>query len=97
MVQFKKEEQDKDKFRDTLATIDEKGKRVWVYAKKPKGRLTTYRNIHGIILMIFLFGGPFLKINGQPLLLLNFLERKIVILGVQFWPQDVHLFYFSSL
>lgn len=97
MVQFKKEEQDKDKFRDTLATIDEKGKRVWVYAKKPKGRLTTYRNILGIILMIFLFAGPFLKINGQPLLLLNFLERKIVILGVQFWPQDFHLFFLTMI
>jgi cytochrome c oxidase accessory protein FixG len=97
MVQFKKEEWDKDKFRDTLATIDEKGKRVWVYAKKPKGKLTTYRNIFGLILLVFFFAVPFIKINGQPMLLLNFIERKIVILGVQFWPQDFHLFFLAMV
>ena len=32
-------------FRDKLATIDDKGKRLWVFAKIPKGKLTTYRNI----------------------------------------------------
>ncbi len=97
MVQFKKEELDKDKFRDTLATIDEKGKRVWVYAKKPKGKFTTYRNIFGLILLVFFFAGPFIKINGQELLLLNFIERKIVIFGVQFWPQDFHLFFLAMV
>lgn len=37
MVQFKKEEKEKVDFRDRLATIDEKGSRVWVYAKNLKG------------------------------------------------------------
>jgi len=97
MVQFKKEEPDKDKFRDTLATIDEKGKRIWVYAKKPKGKFTTYRNILGLILLALFFAGPFIKINGQELLLLNFIERKIVIFGVQFWPQDFHLFFLAMV
>ena len=77
-----------DNFRDRLSTIDDKGKRFWIFAKKPKGKLTTYRNIVGIVLLAFLFIGPFLKINGQEFLLLNFLERKFVIFGTQFWPQD---------
>jgi len=98
MVQFNKEEEKKEvNFRDRLATIDEKGKRLWVYAKKPKGKLTTARNIVGIILLIFFFAAPFIKINGNPLLLLNFIERKIVILGVQFWPQDFHLFFLAMI
>jgi len=97
MVQFKKEEKDDNKFRDNLATIDDKGKRLWVYAKKPKGEFTTYRNIFGIILLILFFAVPFIKINGQAMLLLNFIERKIVILGVQFWPQDFHLFFLAMV
>lgn len=84
-------------FRDKLATIDEKGKRLWVYAKMPKGRLTTFRNIAGIFLLIVFFAGPFITINGHPLLLLNFIDRKIVIFGMQFWPQDFHLFFLAML
>lgn len=97
MVQYKKEEKEKVSFRDRLATIDESGKRVWVYAKKPKGRLTNWRYIVGFIFMIFFFTAPFIRIGGQPLLLLNFIERKIVVFGVQFWPQDFHLFFLAML
>ncbi len=97
MVQFKRKEEEKASFRDSLATIDSKGKRLWVYAKKPKGKLTNYRTIVGTILLLFLFTGPFLKINGNPILLLNFIERKIFILGMQFWPQDFHLFFLAML
>jgi len=97
MVQFKPEEKQKDSFRDTLATIDKSGKRVWVFAKKAKGKLTTWRNIVGIFLLIVFLATPFIKINGNPLLLLNFIERKIVILGVQFWPQDFHLFFLAMI
>jgi cytochrome c oxidase accessory protein FixG len=97
MVQYKKEEPEKPDFRDHLATIDEKGKRVWVYAKKPKGSLTTWRNIAGFILLAVFFTAPFITINGQPLLLLNFIDRKFVILGIQFWPQDFHLFFLGMI
>jgi cytochrome c oxidase accessory protein FixG len=97
MVQFKKEEQEKTDFRDRLATIDEKGKRVWVYAKKPKGRLTFWRNIVGFALIIFFFTAPFITIHNEPLLLLNFIKREIVLLGVRFWPQDFHLFFLAMI
>ena len=97
MVQFKKEEKEKTDFRDRLATIDEKGRRIWVYAKKPKGRLTTWRNIVGFILLIFFFTAPFIRIHGEPLLLLNFIKRDIVLLGVRFWPQDFHLFFLAMI
>ncbi len=97
MVQFKREEADPVSFRDHLATIDNKGKRLWVYAKKPKGKLTNYRSLVAYLLLLFLFSGPFLKINGNPVLLLNFIERKIFILGMQFWPQDFHLFFLAML
>lgn len=98
MAEIKKEDSTaRNSFRDQLATIDSKGKRLWVFAKKPKGKLTTYRNIVGIFLLALLIAGPFLKINGQAFLLLNFIDRKIVILGMQFWPQDFHLFFLAML
>lgn len=97
MVQFKKQDPEKPDFRDQLATIDKKGKRLWVYAKKPKGPLTTWRNIVGFVLLAFFIAGPFLRINGQPLLLLNFIDREFIILGMQFWPQDFHLFFLGMI
>src|SRR5689334_22153041 len=36
-----------------------------------------------------MFAGPFIRIHGNPLLLLNFVERKFIILGQIFWPQDM--------
>jgi cytochrome c oxidase accessory protein FixG len=75
-------------FRDTIATVDEKGKRIWIYPKKPSGNLHRWRVVVTVFLLSLLFGGPFLKINSQPFLLLNVFERKFVILGQVFWPQD---------
>ncbi|MFO7256927.1 MAG: cytochrome c oxidase accessory protein CcoG [Bacteroidota bacterium] len=80
-----------DEFRDSIATVDERGKRVWIYPKKPSGYYHTLRAIVAVILLIIFFAGPFIRINGQPLLLLNFLERKFVIMGQPFWPQDFFL------
>ena len=32
-----------DNYRDHISTVDTEGKRIWVYAKKPKGKFTNYR------------------------------------------------------
>ncbi|MHA7102030.1 cytochrome c oxidase accessory protein CcoG [Roseivirga pacifica] len=77
-----------EQFRDSIATVDEKGKRIWVYPKKPKGRYHNKRVIVSVVLLAILFAGPFIKIGGEPFLLLNIFERKFSILGMVFWPQD---------
>ncbi|MFV1883564.1 MAG: cytochrome c oxidase accessory protein CcoG [Balneola sp.] len=87
----------KDKYRDHLATVNEKGGRNWIYPKKPSGRYYKARNIVAFFLLAFFFAGPFLEINGQPLLMINILEREFVIFGVRFWPQDLHLLVFGML
>lgn len=87
----------KDTFRDHLATVNEEGKRNWIYPKKPGGRYYKARNIVAVLLLLVFFSGPFITINGQPLLLLNVLERKFVIFGMAFWPQDLHLLVFGAL
>ncbi|MGB3779478.1 MAG: cytochrome c oxidase accessory protein CcoG [Tunicatimonas sp.] len=83
---------DQPSFRDTLSTVDAQGKRVWVYPKKPKGKFYNARTWVSVTLLAVLFSGPFVRINGEPLLLLNVLERKFVIFGQVFWPQDFYLF-----
>ena len=80
-----------ESFRDHLSTVDETGKRIWVYPKKPKGKLTNYRQLVAFLLLLILFGSPFLKVDGQPFLLFNFFERKFIIFGQIFWPQDFFL------
>ena len=88
---------DKTDFRDKVSTVDKSGKRVWVYPKKPKGRFTNWRNIVNAVLLLILFSGPFIRIGGQPLLMLNIIERKFVIFGQIFWPQDFYLFGLATL
>ncbi|MFP9099606.1 cytochrome c oxidase accessory protein CcoG [Flavobacterium sp. RHBU_24] len=80
-----------DEFRDRLGTIDEDGKRAWVYPKKPNGKWYNYRKITGWVLLAFLFAAPFIKVNGNQLLLFNVLERRFNVFGFPFWPQDFYL------
>ena len=84
-------------FRDYIGTIDEKGKRRWIFPKKPAGKFTNYRTYVSWLLLFLLFLGPHLKINGEPMFLFNVLERKFIIFGNIFWPQDFHLFVLAML
>src|SRR3954467_4128515 len=77
-----------EEFRDSIATVDAKGKRVWVYPKKPGGAMHTRRVVVTVFLLALFFFGPVLTIGGKPLLLLNVFERRFVIFGQAFWPQD---------
>lgn len=88
---------DTQKFRDKISTVDEKGKRFWIFPKKPKGNLHRARIIVSVILLAIMFITPFLRINGKPVLLLNIIKREFVIFGVGFWPQDFHLFVIATL
>ncbi len=81
-----------DSFRDRAATIDEQGKRKWVFAYKPRGRFYSARTLLTYLYLILFFGLPFLKYKGEPFLLLNIIERKFVVFGFVFWSQDFYLF-----
>ena len=88
---------DSKSFRDEIATVDESGKRKWIFPKKVKGKWMLGRQVFGYSLLLLLFIGPFLRIDGEPLLLLNILERKFILLGQVFWPQDFYIFVFLML
>jgi cytochrome c oxidase accessory protein FixG len=89
--------EEKERFRDSIATIDEEGKRAWVYPKKPGGKWYTYRKWVSYFLLAFLFAAPFIKVNGNQFLLFNVLERRFNIFGFPFWPQDFHLVVLSMI
>jgi cytochrome c oxidase accessory protein FixG len=71
--------------------------REFIYPKKPSGKLYTYRKWFSYLLLICLFSFPFVKLRGEQLVLLNFLERKFVFFGVIFTPQDFYLFALAML
>lgn len=84
--------QDQEHFRDSIGTINEEGKRAWVFPKKPSGKFYEYRKYVSYVLLIFLISAPFIEINGNQFLMFNVLERRFNIFGFPFWPQDFHLF-----
>jgi len=71
--------------------------RKWMYPDIRKGKLYEYRSWLSYVYLILFFGVPFVKIGGQPVLLLNVIERRFVILGQVFWPQDFFLFVLAML
>ena len=75
---------EEESYRDFVNTITEDGKRNWIYPKKPSGRFYRYRTVLSWFLLGFLFAGPFITINGNPLILMNILERKFVLFGLVF-------------
>jgi len=51
-----------EEYRDKVSTIDDEGKRIWVYPIKPKGSYTRAREILAVFLLIFFFRYSFYKI-----------------------------------
>lgn len=84
-------------FRDHISTADQEGRRQWLYPKRPHGRYYRARTWLTWALLAVMFGGPFVRINGNPLLMINVVERKFSVLGVIFWPQDNLVFALSLL
>jgi len=79
-------------FRDSIGTLDEEGKRKFLYPKKPSGKFYTYRKYVSYLLLLILVANPFVKVNGNQFMLFNVLERRFNIFGFPFWPQDFYIF-----
>jgi cytochrome c oxidase accessory protein FixG len=88
---------DHEAFRDQLASVHADGRRKWVFARQPSGRFYRARTILSWFLLAFLVSAPFVRINGEQLVLLDFLERRFVAFGMVFWPQDFYLVVLLAL
>jgi cytochrome c oxidase accessory protein FixG len=84
-------------FRDHLSTAEKSGQRKWIYPRKVSGRFFRWRTWFSWLLLLIMFGGPFVTIGGNPLLMMNIPERKFVVLGQIFWPQDMIIFAVALL
>ena len=84
-------------FRDHLSTADQEGRRLWLYPRQPSGRYYKARTYLSYLLLLVMFAGPFIRVGGNPLLMMNVVERKFCVLGQVFWPQDGVILAFSLL
>ena len=94
---YKEFEHDTETYRDVLSTVDKEGKRVWLYPKKPKGRFYNARTWVSVVFLAFFLVMPFITYQAEPILLFNVLERKFIIFGLLFMPQDFYLFVLAML
>lgn len=79
-------------FRNKIATVDSKGKRIWMFPQKPHGRLHNLRSWFTLGYIILFFTLPFLKYDDHPIFLINILQRRFILFGQIFWPQDFFIF-----
>lgn len=66
-------------------------------SEKPAGKFYNYRKWLSYLLLALLFGMPYIKVGGEPLLMLNVVERKFIIFGQIFWPQDMFIFALAMI
>jgi polyferredoxin len=83
---------EQEKFRDSIATITKEGHRNFIHPKRPKGRLYNKRTWFSVGYLLLFFTLPFIKVHDAPLLMFNLIERKFIIFGMIFWPQDFFIF-----
>lgn len=89
--------EDSEEYRDHIATVDSSGKRIWLYPKKPSGKFYRWRTWVSVAFLAVFILMPFIKVDGEQFLLFNVLERKFVLFGLLFTPQDFHLFVLAML
>lgn len=86
-----------ESYRDSIATVTKEGKRKWIYPVKPNGKLYELRKILSYIYLLVFFSLPFIKINHHPLLQFNIIDRKFIIFGTVFWPNDFFILVIAML
>ncbi len=82
---------------EAILAAKDSGIRKWMYPSVRKGKYYQWRSWLSYIYLIVFFSGPLIRIGGQPLLMLNFMDRQFVLLGQVFWPQDIFIFMIASL
>lgn len=84
-------------FRDSINTITKEGNRNWIYPKKPIGKFYNWRSIAAWIYIIVFLVLPWIKVNGQPLFLIDIFNRKFILFSKVFWPQDFFIFVLGMI
>ena len=80
-----------------LSTLEADGKRRWLHPRLSKGRFWRWRRIVAWALIAFFTLLPWLRWNGQPLVLLDLPNRKFLLFGTTFLPTDTLPLAFAIL
>ncbi|MFZ4411667.1 MAG: cytochrome c oxidase accessory protein CcoG [Bacteroidales bacterium] len=83
--------ENKQAFRDRPINIDEAGNNRRIHAKQPKGKWYNRRTYFAWFCILFLVLAPIIKINGNPLMLLDIVNRKFSLFGNIFFAQDTFI------
>lgn len=82
-------------FRETLYTIDKKGRRKWVYNTLAEGFWHNRRRIVAYLLLAFYLSMPWITIGGRQGILFDFAARRFLFLGAEFWATDTQFLFFT--
>lgn len=93
-IDFESQEQ---AFRNTPSTVNKENKRRWMFPKKPSGKWFNYRQIYGYLVLAIFITLPFIQVNGRPFFLVNIFERKFILFGQVYWPQDIFIIVIGLL
>ncbi|MGE3759240.1 MAG: cytochrome c oxidase accessory protein CcoG [Pseudobdellovibrionaceae bacterium] len=81
-------------FRNRLATIDRSGGRIQLFPAEVRGFWRTRRNwVQGFLILFFLCL-PWIKINGEPTVLVDFQRKVFIFFGLEFWAHDGFYVFF---
>lgn len=84
-------------FRDSIATINQDGKRSFLFPNKPSGKYYDLRTYFTWFYLFVFFVTPFIKYHDEPLFLFNVAQKKFILFGAIFWPQDFFIFMLGML
>ena len=79
---------------DRPATMDETGKRVYIFPAPVSGFWRRARTYVEIFLIIFFLVLPWIKVGGHQALLLDIGNRRFSVFGLTFWSHDAPLIFF---
>lgn len=82
---------------DALTTIDERGYRKWVYPAAIRGVFMRWRKVLGYFVIAVFFVMPWVRIGGMQSILLHIPQRRFILFGHIFWPQDSFYLVFLLL
>ncbi len=81
---------------DTVATIGEGGKRVWLYPKWIRGKKLTARSIAHAVLIVLLLIGPWIDIGGHPATRIDIPGRRMYFGGATLMATDGAYMLFAA-
>lgn len=81
---------------DTVTTIGEGGKRVWLYPTWLRGRMLTRRTIAHVVLLVLLLIGPWIDIGGHPATRIDIPGRRMYFWGATLMATDGAYMLFAA-